>query len=229
MNVSRPLALVVDDQTSVRRHLRIGLEATGFHVEEAENGTDALKRLSRNQLDLLVLNLQLPDIAGSEVLERLRVWSNTPTIVLTTRPTRAERKKLLQMGADDYLAKPVDTAELSASANTLLYSKMDVFRRPAVVRSGSLEIDLSTCIAKLKGRPVKLTIMEFKLLQILAKHAGHAVSHQHLIEKIWGSTQADMYYLRTLVYKVRRKIEEDSSSPRIVIGNRGIGYRLHQD
>lgn len=229
MNIPCPTALVVDDQTSVRRYLRAGLEGTGFLVKEANSGAEALKWLSGDPLDLVVLDLRLPDISGSEVLERLRGWSNTPAIMLTARATQAERRKLLQMGADDYLAKPVDMAEFVNRAGTLLYSRMDVFRRSPVVHSGPLEIDLSARTVKLNGRPIKLTFMEFKLMQILARSAGSVVSHQYLIEKIWGLTRRDAYRVRTLVYKVRQKIEEDSSSPRIVIGDHGVGYRLHQN
>src|SRR5712672_2881688 len=189
MTEPAPVVLVIDDEIQIRRFLRAGLELDGFVVQDAETGADALKAVTLKQPDLVILDLGLPDMDGSDVLERLRAWSSVPLIVLSVRSNEAEKVRLLQ--------------------------------------GGPLSIDLAARFVTLNGSRVVLTPKEYKLLQILAQHAGNVVTHQYLLKEVWGSPHVhDTHYLRIFVRKLRQKIEQDPTQPSILLTELGIGYRL---
>jgi two-component system, OmpR family, KDP operon response regulator KdpE len=224
---SSPVVLVIDDEVQIRRFLRAGLELDGFVVQDAETGAEALKAVTLKQPDLVILDLGLPDMDGSEVLERLRSWSSVPTIVLSVRSNEAEKVKLLESGADDYVVKPFGMAELLARAHAAMRRQVRGTSDEPVVRAGPLAIDLAARIVTLNGQRVPLTPKEYKLLQILAQHAGNVVTHQYLLKEVWGSPHVhDTHYLRIFVRKLRQKIEQDPTQPAILLTELGIGYRL---
>ena len=227
MTEANPLALVVDDEQQIRRFLRAGLELDGFAVEEAESGQGALRLATLKPPDLVILDLGLPDMDGGDVLERLRAWSSVPLIVLSVRSNEAEKVRLLERGADDYVVKPFGMAELLARAHAAMRRYVRVSTGEPVIRIGPLSIDLAARIVTIDGERVMLTPKEYRLLQLLAQHAGNVVTHQFLLKEIWGSPHLqDTHYLRIFMRKLRQKIEADPTQPRILLTELGIGYRL---
>ena len=227
MTEPAPVVLVIDDEIQIRRFLRAGLELDGFVAQEAETGTDAMRAVTLTPPDLVILDLGLPDMDGADVLERLRAWSNVPLIVLSVRSNEAEKVRLLESGADDYVVKPFGMAELLARAHAAMRRQVRATSGEPVVRAGPLSIDLAARFVTINGERVILTPKEYRLLQILAQHAGNVVTHQFLLKEIWGSPHIhDTHYLRIFVRKLRQKIEADPTQPRILTTELGIGYRL---
>ncbi len=227
MSESEPLVLVVDDEVQIRRFLRAGLELDGFQVQDAETGADALRSVTLKQPDLVILDLGLPDMDGGDVLERLRSWSAVPLIVLSVRSSESEKVRMLENGADDYVVKPFGMAELLARARAAMRRQARATTGEPVVKAGPLTIDLAARIVTLNGARVTLTPKEYRLLQILAQHAGNVVTHQFLLKEVWGSPHLlDTHYLRIFVRKLRQKIEQDPTQPEILLTELGVGYRL---
>ncbi len=227
MTEESPVVLVVDDEVQIRRFLRAGLELDGFIVQDAETGGEALRWATLKPPDLVILDLGLPDMDGSEVLERLRAWSSVPLIVLSVRSNEAEKVRLLESGADDYVVKPFGMAELLARAHAAMRRQVRASSGEPIVRVGPLAIDLPARIVTVNGARVTLTPKEYRLLQLLAQHAGNVVTHQFLLKEVWGSPHLhDTHYLRIFVRKLRQKIEDDPTQPRILLTELGVGYRL---
>ena len=221
------LVLIVDDELQIRRFLRTGFELDGFSVQEAETGTDALRSATLKPSDLVILDLGLPDMDGSEVLERLRTWSSVPVIVLSVRGSEAEKVRLLEIGADDYVVKPFGMAELLARAHSAMRRQLRTARGEPVVKFGPLSIDFTARAVFINDQRLTLTPKEYRLLQILAQHSGNVVTHQFLLREVWGNEHIDdTHYLRIFVRKLRRKIEADPTQPRILLTELGVGYRL---
>jgi two-component system, OmpR family, KDP operon response regulator KdpE len=221
--------LVVDDEAQIRRFLRAGFELHGYEILEAETGMAGLRAATIDKPDLIILDLNMPDIEGSEVLERVRSWSNIPVIVLSIQADEQEKVRLLRLGADDYVVKPFGISELLARAEAALRRQLKSADRDPVVKSGPLAIDLVTRVVTLAGRRVQLTRKEYALLHMLATHAGLVVTHQQLMKEIWGGRGGNIQYLRILVRKLRQKIELDPTNPLLIISESGVGYRLHRD
>src|SRR5579883_1203184 len=167
--------LVVDDELQIRRFLRTGFELDGFTVQEAETGAEALRAATLKPSDLVILDLNLPDMDGADVLERLRAWSTVPLIVLSVRSSEAEKVRLLELGADDYVVKPFGMAELLARVRVALRRQLHAVSGEPVVKTGPLTIDLTARMVSLKGVRLTLTPKEYRLLQVLAQHAGKVV------------------------------------------------------
>jgi two-component system, OmpR family, KDP operon response regulator KdpE len=227
MNEIPPSVLVVDDEIQIRRFLRTGFELDGFTVQEAETGAEALRSATLKPSDLVILDLGLPDVDGAEVLERLRAWSGVPLIVLSVRSSEAEKVRLLELGADDYVVKPFGMAELLARAHSAMRRQLRSVRGEPVVRFGPLSIDFTARAVFINDTRLTLTPKEYRLLQILAQHSGNVVTHQFLLREVWGIEHVDdTHYLRIFVRKLRRKIEADPTQPRILLTELGVGYRL---
>src|ERR1700704_299411 len=227
MNKPSNLVLLIEDEPKIRRFLRAGYEIHGFSVLEAENAADGLKAATFNAPDLVILDLALPDLHGTEVLERLRSWSNVPVIVLSVVSNEDEKVRLLQAGADDYVVKPFGMAELLARSEAALRRYFKSATENPVVTAGPLSIDLVGRTASLGKNPIRLTRKEYRLLHILAMHIGLVVTHDQLLKEIWSGNQRDnIQYLRILVRKLRQKIETDPNDPRLLVTESGVGYRL---
>jgi two-component system KDP operon response regulator KdpE len=227
MNENPPSVLVVDDEIQIRRFLRTGFELDGFNVAEAETGGEALRAATLKPSDLVILDLGLPDMDGAEVLERLRAWSTVPLIVLSVRSSEAEKVRLLELGADDYVVKPFGMAELLARAHSAMRRQLRTARGEPVGKFGPLSIDFTARAVFVNERRLTLTPKEYRLLQTLAQHSGNVVTHQFLLREVWGGEHVeDTHYLRIFVRKLRRKIEEDPTQPRVLLTELGVGYRL---
>jgi two-component system, OmpR family, KDP operon response regulator KdpE len=227
--MSRPanVVLLIEDEAKIRRFLRAGFELQGFSVIEAENAADGLKAATFSTPDLIILDLMLPDLHGSEVLERLRSWSNVPVIVVSVVSGEEEKVRLLQAGADDYVVKPFSMAELLARSEAALRRYFKSETESPVVVAGPLSVDLVARTVSLNERPIRLTRKEYRLLHILAMHIGLVVTHDQLLKDIWSGNQRDnIQYLRILVRKLRQKIETDPNRPRLLVTESGVGYRL---
>jgi two-component system KDP operon response regulator KdpE len=227
--MSRPtnLVLLIEDESKIRRFLRAGLEIHGFSVLEAENAADGLKAATFSAPDLIILDLALPDLHGTEVLERLRSWSNVPVIVLSVVSSEDEKVRLLQAGADDYVVKPFGMAELIARSEAALRRYFKSATENPVVKAGPLSIDLVGRTVSLNNNQIRLTRKEYRLLHILATHVGLVVTHDQLLKEIWsGNQRENIQYLRILVRKLRQKIETDPNDPRLLVTESGVGYRL---
>ena len=227
MNSSSHVVLIVDDEVQIRRFLRAGFELDGFTVDEADSGSAAIRKATLTPPDLLIVDLGLPDMDGSEIVQRLRAWSTVPLIVLSVRSNETEKVRLLELGADDYVVKPFGMAELLARAHAALRRRVTTSAGEPIIRSGRLVIDFGARLVTIDGDRVPLTPKEYRLLQVLAQHAGNVVTHQHLLKEVWGSPHVhDVHYLRIFVRKLRQKIEVDATKPQILLTELGIGYRL---
>jgi two-component system, OmpR family, KDP operon response regulator KdpE len=229
MNSPQPTVLIVDDEVQIRRFLRAGFELDQFSVTEAENAESALRAATLRPVDLIVVDLGLPDLDGAAVVERVRSWSTVPIIVLSVRSSEEEKVRLLQLGADDYVVKPFGMAELLARARAALRRQSRGSGGEPLVRVGPLLIDLAARAVSVNGTRIQLSPKEYRLLQMLAQHAGNVVTHQHLLKEVWGVRHVqDAHYLRIFVRKLRRKIEKDPMRLCILITELGVGYRLAQ-
>ena len=230
MSKQLPVALVIDDEVQIRRFLRAGFELENFTVRDAANAAEGLRVATLKPIDLVIVDLGLPDMDGSEVVERLRSWSTVPIIVLSVRSSEEEKVRLLELGADDYVVKPFGMAELLARARAALRRQARGSAGEPVVHAGPLSIDLAQRVVLLHGEPLQLSPKEYRLLQVLAQHAGNVVTHQHLLKEVWGVTHLDdAHYLRIFIRKLRKKIEKDPTQPEILLTELGVGYRLSGD
>jgi two-component system, OmpR family, KDP operon response regulator KdpE len=219
--------LVIDDEPQIRRFLKAGLELYGYSVSEAENGSAGLNAVAHNRPDLIILDLGLPDMSGLEVLNTVRSWSNVPVIVLSVQVEEEQKVHLLLSGADDYVVKPFGIAELAARCEAALRRYHKSIDKEPLVRTGPLTVDLVSRAVTLDGRHVTLTRKEYRLLYLLASHLGLVMTHNHIINEIWGNSSPDnVQYLRTLVRRLRQKLEADPGQPKLLISESGVGYRL---
>ena len=227
MSDPAPNVLVVDDEVQIRRFLRSGFELDGYSVSEAESGREAIRAATLKPTDLIILDLALPDLDGSQVLERIRSWSNVPIIILSVKSSEMEKVRLFELGADDYVTKPFGMAELLARSKVVLRRKARATTGDSVVRIDRLKIDLAARNVFLDDERLTLTPKEYRLLQVLAQYPGNVVTHQELLKEIWGLPHInDTHYLRIVVRKLRQKIETDPNQPRILLTELGVGYRL---
>ncbi len=219
--------LVVDDEPQIVRALSPALHAEGYLVESAASGQAALHRMAADPCDLMILDLGLPDMDGKAVIGRLREWSDAPIIVLSARELESEKVAALDAGADDYVNKPVGIDELMARLRASLRGRDRRFTSEAIVRVEDLEIDFALRRTTIEGHEVKLSQREYDLLRTLARHAGRVVTHRQVIAAVWGTdAQVDSQSVRVLVAQLRQKIEAEPSSPRLLLNEPGVGYRL---
>jgi two-component system, OmpR family, KDP operon response regulator KdpE len=229
MNRTPPVVLVIDDEPRLRRFVRAGFELEGFTVHECETGGDGIRMATLKPVDLIILDLGLPDMEGEQVVERLRSWSTVPIIVLSVRKNEDEKVRLFDLGIDDYVVKPFAMVEFLARARAAVRRQSRSTHGEPVVTSGPLAVDLAARTVSINGARVQLSPKEYRLLQVLAQHQGSVVTHQHLLKEVWGVTRArDSHYLRIFIRKLRRKIETDPTKPRILLTELGVGYRLAQ-
>lgn len=219
--------LVVDDEPQIRRFLRASLSMHGYGVAEVENGAEALKAVARGGMDLVVLDLGLPDMDGMEVLKQLREWSQVPVIVLSVRAQEREKVGAFEAGADDYVSKPFGMAEFVARIRSALRRRGRETGAEPVYAVGKLKIDLARRIVTLDGQAVRLSPKQYQLLRVLAQHAGKVVTHRQLLSEIWGPAYVDqVQYLRVFMRKLRSRVEVDPNRPEYLMTELGVGYRL---
>jgi two-component system KDP operon response regulator KdpE len=222
--------LVVDDDETIRRTLRINLRARGYEVEVVGSGRDALSTLEDAPPDLVILDLGLPDVDGVEVLRRLRRTSRVPVVVLSARHQSDDKVEALDEGADDYVTKPFGMDELMARVRSALRrggGDGEALEAIAPVVTEAFALDFGTLTATRHGDAVHLTPTEWRLIGELAKHRGRVVTQADLLKAVWGPGYGrESNYLRVYGNQLRRKLEGDPSRPRHILTEPGIGYRL---
>ena len=223
--MSGALVLIVDDEPAIRRLLRTSLLAQGLRTQEATNGAEALAAVAAGGIDVVVLDLGLPDLDGMELIRRLRAASAVPLVVLTAREDERAKVAALDLGADDYVTKPFGIAELMARLRTALRHRLQQDGAPPVFRSFGLTVDLVRRLVTLEGRPVHLSPREYDILALLVRHAGRVLTHRQILGQLWGAG-GDVQQLRVYVRQVRQKIETDPERPRHILTETGVGYRL---
>jgi two-component system, OmpR family, KDP operon response regulator KdpE len=217
--------LVIDDEASIRRLYEIALSNLGWEVAQAATGLEGLEAARGFKPDVVLLDLNLPDMGGSELLGRLRGWSTVPVIVVSVRDSEADIVRLLGEGADDYVVKPFYTNELVARIEAVQRRRMP--DADPVVRTGALALDLSRREVLVSGEAVKLTPTEYSVLEILARHPGRIVTRDRILKEVWGPAgDAEEGSLRVFINALRKKIEEDPAKPALITTEPGVGYRL---
>ena len=219
-------ALIIDDEKQIRRLVRIALEEAGHQVHEAETGQAGLVEIVQRRPDVVLLDLGLPDMEGIKVLRRLREWSDVPVLILSVRDDPDEKVAALDAGADDYMTKPFDTAELLARGRVAQRRSLKELREP-VFDSGPLCVDFAARQVRIDGEEIRLTPTEYSLLRVLVQNAGKVVTHRQLLRTVWGEkAESQAQYLRVYVTHLRKKLEPDENAPRLIRTEVGIGYRL---
>jgi two-component system KDP operon response regulator KdpE len=219
--------LLIEDEAQIKKFLRISLEAHQYQVLEARLGEQGLAILVEQQVDLVILDLGLPDMDGQEVIKALRKWSQVPIIVLSVRSSEEEKVQALDAGANDYVTKPFGISELMARVRGLLrINDNPVFSNSKRELNG-LFIDLAEYQVKLDEQLIHLSRKEFELLRLLTEQPGHIVTHRYLTQAIWGESFVDeTHYLRVLVRQLRHKLNEEPVKPRFIETVQGVGYRF---
>jgi two-component system KDP operon response regulator KdpE len=222
--------LIVDDEPQIRRFLRISLTAYGYEVIEAGRGEEAITRTAIDKVDLVILDLGLPDIDGQSVIEQIREWSTIPIIVLSVRSGDTEKVRALDGGAEDYLTKPFSIAELMARVRAALRKRGDGVARDPVFTHGALTVDLGKRRVTVDAAEVRLSRKEYGILRLLAANPGRVLTHQQLLREVWGAAHLeDTHYLRIHVAHLRQKLGDNPSQPRYILTEPGIGYRLAEE
>jgi two-component system KDP operon response regulator KdpE len=217
--------LVADDEAAIRRVLRDALEKAGHEVETAIDGEEAAELFSGGSFDLLVTDLNMPNVNGLELVRRIRQSSAVPILVLTVRQEEREKVRLLDAGADDYVTKPFGVPEFVARARALL--RRGSAEAVALARFGEIEVDRETRTVRRSGSPIHLTPTEFSLLLALLSKPGAVWTHRQLLATVWGSTAGvSNDTLRVHMGTLRRKLEPDPDRPRFIRTEPWVGYRF---
>ena len=227
-----PSVLIVDDEPHIRRAVRNALGGEFDRVLEAGTASDAVDLAAAQRPDVVILDLGLPDRPGLWVCTQLRKWSTAPIVVLSAQHSEAEKIRLLDEGADDYVTKPFHPGELVARVRAQVRRARlaDVPGDEGVVRIGDLVIDTASRTVRRDGENVHLTPTEWDLLSAFIRHAGKTLTHQQLFRAVWAASSGDpQQYLRVYVANLRRKLEPDSVRPRLIVTEPGVGYRFEVD
>jgi two-component system alkaline phosphatase synthesis response regulator PhoP len=221
------LILVVDDEPKIVKQARDYLEQSGYRVLEAGDGKTAMAQARHERPDLVVLDLNLPEMDGLDVCRALRRESDVPIIMLTARVDETDRLIGLELGADDYITKPFSPRELVARVRAVLRRVQGGVRQPGLIRAGDLEIDLHGYRVSRGGEPIHLTRSEFNLLVVLAQHPGQTFSRAQLLDRVHGVAYEGFdRSIDAHVKNLRRKLEHDPAEPRYVFTVYGVGYRF---
>jgi two-component system KDP operon response regulator KdpE len=221
--------LVVEDEPQMQKFLRMSLVSEGYRVVAASKGREGIDLARTHNPELVLLDLGLPDMDGTEVTRVLREWSAKPIIVISARGQEQDKIRALDAGADDYLTKPFATGELMARIRVALRRTAHAgqARPEAVIAAGDLKIDLGKRQVSVAGAEVHLTPNEYKLLTVLMKNAGRVLTHRQLLKEVWGPAYATQtQYLRVYMVQLRQKLERDSARPEYLLTEPGVGYRL---
>lgn len=221
--------LIVDDEVRMIDFIRMNLEVEGFKVLAARNGIEALDMVRKHILDLIILDVMMPQLDGFETLRMLREFSNVPVIMLTAKGEEEDKVRGLELGADDYVTKPFGARELVSRVKAVLRrANIVVDPSQAVLKiDDRLSIDFNRREVIVEGKPIKLRPTEYRLLYHLVENAGWTVPHEQLLAKVWGYEYRDeTHYVRLYINYLREKIEKDPANPKYILTERGIGYRF---
>lgn len=218
--------LIIDDEPQIRKLLEITLQSNDYRVNEASTAKEGLIAAASHPPDLILLDIGLPDENGHSVLKKIREWYNNPIIILSVQNGEEDIVKALDNGANDYLVKPFRTGELLARIRSIL-RKTSSEKNSSVINCGDLTIDLANRIVKKNENIIKLTATEYSLLILFAKNEGRVLTHQYLLNEVWGRSYLDQsQYLRVFIAQIRKKIEKDHNRPLHIITESGVGYRF---
>lgn len=225
---AKPHILVIDDEQQILRALRTILSQQNYQVTSASTGEEGLAYATAVRPDIIILDLGLPDMTGVQVCQQIREWSDLPVIVLSAHDSEAEKVAALDAGADDYLTKPFGVDELLARVRVALRHRSRVgSTKSSVVMVGALVIDLANHLVTRGGELVKLTATEYKLLAYLVGNPGRVLTHQSILNHVWGYSEgSQMEYLRVYIRQLRQKLEEDPRNPQLILTESGVGYRF---
>lgn len=219
--------LIIEDDDRMARALRVNLQARGYEVAIAIDGAGGLESLAKAPADLVILDLGLPDLDGMEVIAGLRGWTSVPVLVLSARDTDSDKVRALDAGADDYLTKPFSMEELLARMRANMRRSAPTGPDSPVVVTDAFTVDLQHMRATRDGVPVRLTRLEWGIVEVLVRHADRLVTAKQLLTEVWGPAYSDANnYLRVYMLQVRRKLERDPGNPRHFITEPGLGYRF---
>ncbi|MBX3721003.1 MAG: response regulator transcription factor [Turneriella sp.] len=217
--------LIVDDEKAIQKFLRASLKTENHEVLSAYSAAEGIREITLSHPDLILLDINLPDSSGFEVLQTLRQWSKIPVIVLSVLSNEKDKIKFLDAGADDYVTKPFTTGELLARIRGALRHRLPMGE--AVFRSGRLEIDFNRRIVSVAGNPLKCTRIEYNLLKLLVTHAGKVVTQSQIMREVWEpGMENETNILRVYICNLRKKIEENPEKPELIITEPAVGYRL---
>jgi two-component system, OmpR family, KDP operon response regulator KdpE len=229
----QPLVLIIEDEATISGFMSAILTANGYRALHAVSGREGLTLAASNAPDVILLDLGLPDLDGAEVLRGIRKHAKTPIVVVSARGLERDKVAALDLGADDYIVKPFGTAELLARIRTALrHSALAMGTEPQGLQQkiiGELAIDYRKRSVTLAGEPVHLTPIEYKLLALLTVNAGKVLTHDYLIREIWGQHSNESHTLRVNMANLRRKIESNPGSPRYILTEMGVGYRMAEE
>ena len=229
MTTERLKTLVVDDETSFRRVLRTSLAASGFAIEEARSGEEAVAILSQCTFDLVLLDVNMPGIGGVQACREIRAQTPKVGIVMVTvQDGESEMVRALEAGADDYITKPIRFRELVARLRAVLRRlRIENAVEPTLLRAGDLDLDINRHVLYRQGKIVHLTPTEFELLALLMRHQGAPVTHAKLLRSVWGPEYGtELDYLRSFIKTLRKKMEADPAKPKYIVTEPWVGYRF---
>lgn len=226
--------LLVEDEKNICDFISTSLSAQDYRISTAHTGKEALPIITSQCPDLILLDLGLPDMDGMEIIRQIRTWSSVPIIVLSARTQEQEKVRALDLGADDYLTKPIGTSELLARIRTALRhsnrlnTDSPLYKRP--FHAKGLTIDFEKHLVSVDGKDVHLTQIEFKIISLLAQNSGRVMTYDTIISNIWGPyADDDNSILRVNMAHIRRKLEQNPAEPQYVFTEIGIGYRMIED
>ena len=226
--------LLVEDEKNICDFISTSLSAQDYRISTAHTGKEALPIITSQCPDLILLDLGLPDMDGMEIIRQVRTWSSVPIIVLSARTQEQEKVRALDLGADDYLTKPIGTSELLARIRTALRhsnrlnTDSPLYKRP--FHAKGLTIDFERHLVSVDGKDVHLTQIEFKIISLLAQNSGRVMTYDTIISNIWGPyADDDNSILRVNMAHIRRKLEQNQAEPQYVFTEIGIGYRMIED
>lgn len=218
--------LVVEDEESYSDALAYVLRKEGFEVSIAENGPDALEEFERAGADIVLLDLMLPGLPGTDVCRQIRQSSNVPVIMVTAKDTEVDKVVGLELGADDYVTKPYSPRELVARIRAVLRRGTDVEEAPSSLESGQVRMDVERHVVTVGGGEIRLPLKEFELLEMFLRNTGRVLTRGQLIDRVWGADYVgDTKTLDVHVKRLRAKIEPDPANPRMLVTVRGLGYK----
>lgn len=225
---ARKRILIVDDEPEIRKFLRISLNASGYEVIEARSGEQALSKAAIETPALIILDLGLPDLDGTQVVERLREWSRIPVLILSVRSAETEKVRALDAGANDFVVKPFGIQELLARVRALLRDiPTSASNTASLFRSDDLEIDYLKRSVELDGIPVRLSKKEFELLKLLTQNAGRVLTHVYILGEVWGPAHTEAsQYLRVYIGQICNKLNDQPDAPRFIETVPRVGYRF---
>jgi two-component system KDP operon response regulator KdpE len=227
----KPLILLIEDEAQMRRFLRLSLVSNGYRLVESASAEDGLAQAAARTPELILLDLGLPDRDGLTVAEGVRTWSTVPIIVISARGSEDQKIQALDAGADDFLTKPFGVGELLARIRVALRHAARAGSAPTLrFAVGDLQVDLVRRQVLVRGVEVHLTPIQYKLLNLLIKHAGQVVTHRQLLREIWGPNSSEQtQYLRVYMGQLRHKLEQNPSRPVLLVTEPGVGYRLRDE